>query len=421
MSAPATQRPPIELDRSRVRGAGGVLVIARRELATRFLTKAFAVSTLLFALLTVLVPLLLGGDDGPEPSRLAHTGTAAEVARAVEAAGGEDVELVPVADAGEGQRQLEEGSADAVLVPASDGAGKGPDHTAQVGYDVLVQDRISPYLATLLSTTVHDRALRQAAVDRGATAEELAAATAAGAVSIVPVGETTGEPDITEVLLGLAFGGAAAVVVLLWGIPLATDVMQEKVSRVVEILLTSVRPWQLLAGKVLATTVIGLTQLVVVLAATSAAMAASGRSLDVGGLGWLHVGVGMPCVVLSVITCCTLMAGLASRVERQEDLASVLQPAMAVTLVPLAAAVYLAFEFADTVWLDLASMAPVLNTFVLPARIAVESVPAWQVAGSLLIGVLTTVVAFEAAGRVYAGAVLRSGGRVALRDALSAR
>ncbi|WP_122818060.1 ABC transporter permease [Nocardioides pantholopis] len=415
MSAPTTQRPQVEIDRSRVRGAGGVLVVARRELSTRFLTKAFALSTLLFALLTILVPLGLGGDDDPEPTRLAHTAATADVARTVAAASDGGVELSAVDDVDRGARLLDDDDVDAVLTQRSDG-----------GYDVLVEETLSPYLATILRSTVHDRALRQAALDRGATPAELESAAASGAVSVVAregsgSGGSESGGDIAEVLLGLAFGGVAAVVVLLWGIPLATDVMQEKVSRVVEILLTSVRPWQLLAGKVLATTVIGLTQLVVVLAAAYAAMAWSGASLGLDGVSGAQVAVGLVCVVLSVITCCTLMAGLAARVERQEDLASVLQPAMAATLVPLAAAVYLAFEFADTAWLDIASMTPVLNTFVLPARMALESVPAWQVAVSLAVGVLTTAAAFEVAGRVYAGAVLRSGGRVALRDALSAR
>lgn len=292
----STHRPTIDLDPGRVRGLGGVGIVLRRELATKFLTKAYLLSTLLFAAIAVLLPLAFSDDAGPQPT-----------------AGG-----------------------------------------------------------------------------------------------------------MSSLLLGLGFAVAAAVVVLLWGIPLATDVMQEKASRVVEILLTSIRPWQLLAGKVISTAIIGLTQLGVVLAATLVARPLTGKRLDLAGTDWEPVAVGVPCLALGVLTCSTLMAGLASRVERQEDLSGVLQPAMTVTMLPVAAAVYLCFEFADSIWLDVASIAPVFNTFVLPGRMAVETVPGWQIALSLAVAVGTTVAAFRIAGRVYAGAVLRSGGRVSLRDALQA-
>ncbi|MGY1843209.1 hypothetical protein [Modestobacter sp. SYSU DS0875] len=122
--------------------------------------------------------------------------------------------------------------------------------------------------------------------------------------------------------------------------------------------------------------------------------------------------------MFSVVTCTTLMAGLAARVERQEDLSSVLQPALGLALVPMAAAAYLVFDSSGTRWLDLASVAPVLATFVMPARLAVEPVPAWQLGLALVVPLATAVVAFAVAGRGYAGAVLRSGGRVPLREAL---
>lgn len=226
---------------------------------------------------------------------------------------------------------------------------------------------------------------------------------------------------LTSPLIGFAFAVIAVVVVLLWGIPLATDVMQEKASRVVEILLTSVRPWQLLAGKVIATAIIGLTQVAVVIAVTLVSGRLVSNPIAFGAIDPALVVAGTACLVLAVLTCGALMAGLASRVERQEDLSGVLQPAMGVAMVPLAAAVYLGLQFTDSVWLDIASIAPVFNVFVLPVRMAVESVPVWQVLLSLTIAVITAIGAFRLAGRIYSGAILRSGGRVSLQQAMRAR
>ncbi|MQW77540.1 hypothetical protein GHK92_16835 [Nocardioides sp. dk4132] len=402
-----TSRPHVQVDPRRTRGVGGVLIVLRRELATKFLTRSYLVSTLFFALLTLLVPFAMGGDDD-EALRVGHTPGATQVAAALDAAGGDALTVTEVRDAAAAERLLEDGELDAVVVPGAD------------SHDVLVEESLDPGLAAILQGTLRDKAVQDLAVERGAGPGEIAAALDAARIEVVPRtdGDATG---VGEIMLGLGFAGAAVVVILLWGIPLATDVMQEKVSRVVEILLTSVRPWQLLAGKVVATTIIGVTQLAVVLAATWVGLRTGGSSWGLGDLAVSQLLTGAACLALAVVTCSTLMAGLAARVERQDELSSALQPAMAVSLLPFSAAVYLAFEFSDTVWLDVASLLPMFNVFTMPARMAVEPVPGWQLALTLVIGALTAVLAFAVAGRVYAGSVLRSGGRVQLRDALASR
>lgn len=394
-----TTTSPTPTDPRRVRGLGGVRIVLRRELSTKMLTAAFLLSTGIFAALALAGPLLMGGGE-EEPPTLGYTSGSQALADAVGRAGGDSVRVEQVAS-GEARAAVEEGRLDAVL---TDGA---------AGPEVIVETSLDPTLGALLSATASDQALRDAATAAGVDPAELQ--TAAADPAVVALGSGL---DTTSVLVALGFAAGAVVVVLLWGIPLATDVLQEKVSRVVEILLTSIRPWQLLAGKVLATTVLGLTQLVLVLGATAAGLGLAGGLPRLEGVDWSLVAVSSACLLLAIVTCCALMAGLAARVERQEDLSSALQPALAVALLPLVAAVYLAFEFADSPWLDLGSMAPVLNVFVMPARIAVEGMPLWQVATSLTIAVVTAAGAFLLAGRVYAGAVLRSGGRVRLREAL---
>ncbi|MGY2130273.1 ABC transporter permease [Blastococcus sp. SYSU DS0617] len=410
MSTPTLRRPEITADPTRVRRTGGVHIIVRRELATKLLTRSFGLSTLLFAVIAFAGSLVGPGGGDDDAPVLAYTGSSAELATTVDAVGGSAVSLERVADETAGRTLVEEGKASAVLL-SSDG-----------GVRVLVQDALDPQLGALLDVALQERSLRAAAQEAGVDPEVLVGAVGptAGraAVDVVAVGQ---DLAVADVLLGLAFAAGAVLVVLLWGIPLATDVMQEKVSRVVEILLTSVRPWQLLAGKVIATTVIGLTQLAVVLGATFAALALGGSLPDVDAVSWAVVLAGVISLVLGVVTCNTLMAGLAARVERQEDLSGALQPALGLALVPMAAATYLVFEYAESALLDAASMAPVFNTFVMPARLALEPVPAWQLGLSLAVALATTVAAFAVAGRVYAGSVLHSGGQVPLREALRRR
>lgn len=414
---PGPERPQVTTDPRRVRGAGGVRLVVRRELATKLVTGAFLLSTLLFGVMAFASPFLTGG-GGDDDLVLGHTAGTTGLADGVRAAAdraeggsvdlreGGSVDLREVDDRAEAETLLADGDVDAVVL-AEGGA-----------LTVLVEDDLSPSLGAYLSTVAGDEALRTAATEAGVDPAVLADAAAGAALQVEPVGDAF---PIADAMLGLSVGAIGLTLVLLWGIPLATDVMQEKVSRVVEILLSSVRPWQLLAGKVLATTVIALVQLSVVLLATGAAFAIRGSLPDLGEVNWSIIGVGVVCLLLSIVTCSTLMAGLAARVERQEELSSVLQPAFAVVLVPLVAAVYLTFSFTDSVWLDVASVAPFFNTFVLPARMAVEAVPVWQVVLSLLVGVGTAVAAFAVGGKVYGGAVLRAGGRVSLLEALRSR
>ncbi|WP_170837475.1 ABC transporter permease [Actinopolyspora xinjiangensis] len=378
----------------------------RRELATKLWTSAFALSTALFALLAFAVPLLSGEND--DPPTLAHTD--ATSALATTAAGLDDqLTLKETASGSDGRTLLSNGEADAVLVP-----GEGD----REGFRVLVEDSLDQQLATTLRSALRDQALRQAAAENGVDADALARDLRTASLSVVTTGEKI---DMTGVLTGLSFAAGALLIILLWGIPLATDVMQEKASRVVEILLTSVRPWQLLAGKVVAITLIGLVQLIVILGSAIAGIALGGQLPDLDGTSAGVVAVGAVCLVFSIVTCGTLMAGLAARVERQEDLNSALQPAMAATLLPMAAAFYLVFDSTDSRLLDAASMAPVFNMFVLPPRLAIESVPIWQLTTSFAVALLTVAAAFWIAGRIYSGSVLRSGGSVPLHEAVRNR
>lgn len=395
------QRPQLDQDPRRVHGMKGVMIVFGRELGVRLLTSAFLVSTALFAALALFAPRMAGGED---TATLGYVPATTQVAQSVKAVGKDTVSTTAVPDRAQAADLLEKGDVDAVIVNAPSGN----------GYQVLVESSLDPQLSSLLQASLQGRAATQIAMDHGATSAELSTAAARDAVSVV----TTGTHDTGHLLLALAFGAAIAMVVVLWGTPLATDVMQEKASRVVEILLTSLRAWQLLAGKVLATTVLGLLQLAAVAAATYAGMTMTGSRPDLSSLPLPLVAVGLVCLILGVLLFATLMAGLAARVERQEDLSGVIQPAFMLALLPFVGVLYLGFSAPTSPLLSVASMTPVLNVFALPVRMAVESVPVWQVALSLVVALATVLAGLHLSGRIYRGSILRSGGRVSLKDSL---
>lgn len=397
------ERPRISAHPQNVAGFRGVALAIRRELATKFATRAFLISTLVFAGVMFVSPLLMS-DNGTDTTVVGHTDATATAMRTAEQVAPGLVESHAVASEREGRAALSDGEVDVLLVPKDGG-----------GYRAVAEDEVDPAVHSVLSRVLVDESVARTAMNAGVSQQQLAAAARNGSVEVVA---EESDFDISQAMIGLAFPLAAVIVVFLWAVPLATDVMQEKASRVVEILLTSLHPWQLLTGKILATTIIGLTQLVAVLIAAYAGMRTFAQAPDLSSAGVSTVLVGVACLVLAVMLASSLMAGLAARTERQEDLNSVLQPAFAVALVPLVAAVYGVFSFADSVWLDIASLTPGFNVYTLPARMGVESVPGWQIGLSLLIAVATTVAAFAFAGRIYSGSVLRSGGRVSFKESL---
>ncbi|WP_127573665.1 ABC transporter permease [Georgenia faecalis] len=249
----------------------------------------------------------------------------------------------------------------------------------------------------------------------------LAALSFAAPFLVGPDGGSTGMPEgLAGLLLTLGVGAAIVLVVALWGATLATGVVDEKASRVVEILLACIRPWPLLIGKVLAVSLLGLTQFAVLALTAVGGLAASGSPVPSLGLPVAVLPVGLLCLVLGVVLFSVLMAGLAARVERQEDLSPVLQPAYGLTLAPFAAVVFLAFDAPDGPWLDVASMVPFFTVFALPVRMALETVPLWQQGLSLAVTVATIVGISALSGRIYGNAILRSGGKVGLRESLRA-
>ena len=217
--------------------------------------------------------------------------------------------------------------------------------------------------------------------------------------------------------VGFGTGTLIFLSLTLYGISLAQGVVEEKAGRVAELLLATIRPWQLLAGKVIGVGVGAVVQLGVLVGGGLALAVATGRLgldgpiLAVAGWGavWFALGFGLYA---------TLIAAAGATVSRQEDVSSAVQPVLMLLFAPFVASLYLGGDPTGPLvgWL---SMVPLLSPFLMPIRMAFGPVPLWQ---SLLAVVLTAVavtVAARLAGRIYAGSVLRTGGRIRLRQALA--
>lgn len=364
----------------------GLLLVAQREIRTQLRTRAFIISLLVTAILVgaaAFAPKVFGG---PESFSIGTVNSQQLPLKA--AAPDTEFEWVSFADEAAAKKSLLDGDVDAVLVD---------------GTKVLTDGEIDSELGVLLQSVNREARLGAAGVQIPPLAMQ-----SVGADTRYEAART----GIAFVLVLLLF-----ILILGQAMMVAMGVVEEKGSRIVEILLTSVRPWQLLGGKILGLGAIGMINLVTVLAVGLAASVVSGLSVDFPpGMAGIVVGV-LVWFVLGYAFFATLAAALSSLVSRQEEVGNVLTPMTMLIMITYFIAFYASSEPTGSLG-RIISLIPPFSSMVMPVRMAATEVPLWEVAlsGVLMVAAVCAVLLIGA--RVYERAVLRTGARVKLGDVL---
>jgi ABC-2 type transport system permease protein len=196
--------------------------------------------------------------------------------------------------------------------------------------------------------------------------------------------------------------------------------VEEKASRVVEVVLSRVPAHRLLAGKVLGIGALGVIQVAVLAGAIYLAARRLLPAEALPALGWDLVLPVIAWFLIGFTFYAVIYAALGATVTRQEDLQGVgMIPVL--LILPGYLIALMATGSPDALLVEVASFVPVTSPFVMPVRAAVAGIPAWEVAVSVAILLVTTWLTIRWAGRVYSGAILSIGQRVRLRDAWRGR
>jgi ABC-2 type transport system permease protein len=178
------------------------------------------------------------------------------------------------------------------------------------------------------------------------------------------------------------------------------------------------RPWHLLAGKVIGLGLLGLAQILVI-AAVGVVGALTFDVVDLPGDVIGPVVTVIAWFVLGYAFYASVFAAAASLVSRQEDLGSVITPASMLLVVGFV----IAFQAAQSPGGTLArvtSLIPGVSPMVMPVRQAAGEAAWWEVGVAIALMLLAIAVVIRIGGRVYSGALLRTGGKVSYREALRA-
>ena len=383
-----------------------ILLVALREIRMRLGSRVFALSTVGMAALVVLgivaASLLGGGSPAPTAVRVGFTGGARMLEPAFTASAvvlGADVTVADVADVATGTAQVTAGQLDVLVT----GSATSPT--------TVVQDAVPSLVDSALYLAVLEERLGAAGLQPAAIASLMAFVPSQAVQPITPA-----NPALSQnVLAGLALGILLYIALGLYGAQVAQGVVEEKATRIMEILLATIRPSELLAGKVLGIGLVGLLQLTIVGAAALitvrltnvATIPALGVTAIVGDLFWF---------LLGFLFYATAYAAVAALVSRQEEVQGAIAP-ISIFLGGGYLLVFVALPDPAGPLATACSLLPPFAPVLMAVRIATSDVPFWQIGLAVVLTVTSIAGLTWLAGRIYANAALRSGKRVRFGDA----
>jgi len=192
-------------------------------------------------------------------------------------------------------------------------------------------------------------------------------------------------------------------------------VMQEKASRVVEVLLATVRPIQLLGGKVLGIGLVAMGQAALLLAVALVLGSAVGSDV-LHGTGTLVLLSLLLWLVLGYAFYCWVYAAVGSMAERQDQVQTLALPLSLPILLGYILAITAASSGQVSAFFRVLAYLPPTAPFAMPVLVGLHQVAWWQFLFSALISIAGTALMAKLAAEVYRRAVLQSGRRVSLRE-----
>lgn len=377
------------------------LLVTRREVVSRITDKSFLLGT---AFMVVLIAGFIGftawQENRTDEVTLAATPDAVAMATAVKDGAGAvddavEVTLLEVDDQDAAEAALTDDRADAWL------------HPVDGGWQLTSESSEQGSLTDVVTAVVRQQVLSDNAAGAGTTVETLEAG------STVTTDFLRGDADKAAVAdaVGFVFVFLFYFAALVFGMQLASSVIEEKQSRIVEIIAAAIPLRQLLAGKVLGNTALAviqlLTYLVVGLVGLSFTSFKSYIPDLTGPTAWF-----LAFFLAGFVALACLWAVAGSLASRAEDLQSTSTPLTMLMLVMFFGGLSL-----DGRAQVIASFVPPVSAVVMPKRILAGGVAWWEPLVALGLLAAFAAVTVWVGERLYRRALLQTGGRVSLRQA----
>lgn len=348
-----------------------VWLVADREIRMRLRSVSYIVSTVIMLAL-VLGGIILSSIDWGSTERIAVVdGVDTAVLETTDG-----LEIVPVEDVAAAEEAILAGDVPAAVIPDD-----GP-----LGVAVLAESDIPSGLVQVLSQSPPVELLNPDAVN----------------------------PAIGY-LIAVAFGVVFLFSASMFGGTIAQSVVEEKSTRVIEILLAAIPTRALLAGKILGTSILAFAQVALIAAAAIIGLTVSGQNELLAGLGapvvWF---VGF--YLVGFVLLAAMFSATAAMVSRMEDIGATTTPVTMLIMLPYFVVIF----FNDNpLVLGITSYVPFSAPIAMPLRLFLGTAQWWEPLLALVILLVTTALVIALAARIYDRTLLKLGARVGWREALA--
>ena len=390
-----------------------VWLVMMREIIAGATKKPFIITTAIMVLVmgggAIALDYFIGKESADAQTySVGVAASAADLAPALQATGealGLDVETPDVADRAAAEAGFEDETIDAFL------SGSPGD------LDLLFPSQVDGTIEQLVTAAAQSLALGTEIAELGGDPAVVSAAIQ-GSAPTISFATDLSAMEGPDYLVAMLSTSLLLFALINSGSQIAMGVLEEKTSRVVELLLATLKPTQLFAGKVFGNGVLGLGQVaaygLAFFAGATAVDLFAGFELDLGRqaawvLLWFLLGFAIYAV---------LWGSLASLVSRQEDIGTVTAPVTILMLAPFYLATFLVPTDPDGTATRVLSMIPFFAPFMMPMRTALTDVPPMEMA--IAVGGCLVLLPFLVwgAARMYQRGVMHTGGKMSVRQAL---
>ncbi|HHY08062.1 MAG TPA: ABC transporter permease [Corynebacteriales bacterium] len=391
------------------------LVVARREARNILKSKAMKITAILLLIFSIGAPIIAkyAMDKGPSTYQV---GVLAEespewtrMADAVSQQIGTKIEFRKYSDLDAAKKAVTDGEVDMALEPLNP--------ARPYAYRAYQPNQPVLQLQYIVQGILQQAATGEVLAQSGVSPADLAAAAQEAELQVTSV-----KGDQTDVTISyvVSIVGIILIMMFVWvfGQIIGQGVVEEKASRIIEVIMATVRPLQLLWGKIIGIGAVAFLYMLI-------AVVAGGLSLHFTGIIpdaiqdqiTTQLPLLLVCMVLAFLFFASLYAATGAMVSRTEDFSAAITPIIMITMF-LYVLPAMGMLMADSTLFMVLSWIPPFSLTMLPMQVAFGNATMVQIIVALLLNVIATVVVVWLASRIYENTVLNIGSRVRWRDAL---
>ncbi len=301
-----------------------------------------------------------------------------------------------------------------VFVPASALKNKQVQYFSKSAKNLKIQEQLSRALNMVLVDVYFS--------DKHIAPEDVKFARERVSFKTFKVSESKGiaEEGYGNLALAYVFTFLLYISLLMIGQLTMQSVMEEKTSRIVEVILSSVNSRELMAGKIIGSAIIGLAQMaiwispIILLVSTTWFTLPKEITLSItlGQIGYFLLNY-----FVGLVLFLGLFAALGAVYDNVQDAQQGIWPIMMLIIIPFFIALMM-MQNPNNAIADVSSIVPFASVIVMPVKMTLVDVQTWKIATALILNVLTIFLVFPFAGKIYRVGILRTGKKPKLTEVI---